>query len=110
LYYERYHPELTTWWWENRVDFFAPDGWVDATIYNAGGYEAYRNAVYLRGAHFYADLRQAMGDEAFFAFLKAFARDRAYGIATAANFADLARQFTSADLAPIFQTYFQNPP
>lgn len=110
LYYERYHPELVQWWWDNRVNFFNPGGWVDATIYNAGGYDAYRNAVYLRGARFYADLRAAMGEEAFFAFLKAYARERAYGIATAAGFAAQARAFSPADLTPVFETYFQRVP
>lgn len=110
LYYQHYYPDLLSWWWENRVDSYHPVGWVDATIYNAGGYDPYRNAVYLRGAHFYADLRAAMGDEAFFAFLRAYAHDRAYKIAAGGDFIRLARQFTSADLNPIFKEYFQNPP
>jgi len=60
LFYQRYHPDLVQWWWDNRVSGFAPQGDVNSDIYIAGGYEAYRNAVYLRGAMFLQEIRDAV--------------------------------------------------
>jgi hypothetical protein len=110
LFYERYHPDLLPWWWENRVDNLGPSGYVDNTIYLDGGYDAYRNSVYLNGAIFIQDLRDAMGDQAFFDFIKAYIKQFRYDIATAEAFWVLLNQFTDVDLTPILEEYFLNPP
>lgn len=109
LFYEKYYPDLVNWWWDNRVKFFQPAGWVDSDIYNPGGYEAYRNAVYLRGALFMADLRSSVGDAAFFAFLKDYAGSRAYQISSRPDFFSILARHTQVDLTPIQQTYFEKP-
>lgn len=110
LFYERYHPELVDWWWENRVDGLQPAGFVDNTIYLEGGYEEYRNSVYLNGAHFLQDLRDTIGDEAFFAFIKDYAKQYRYQIATSEDFWTTLKQHTDADLAPILEEYFSSAP
>lgn len=109
LYYERYHPELVSWWWANRVDGHGPTGKIDKTIYLEDGYVAYRNSVYLNGAHFMQDLRDAIGDDAFFAFLKAYVQRYRYDIATTPDFFSLLGEFSNVDLALLIATYFANP-
>lgn len=114
LYYENLHPEALTWWWDVRVRYFQPRGFVDDSIYNPHGeaqaYRAYRDAVYLNGAVFLDELRTLVGDEAFFAFLKEFAGQYAGSIATGSDFFTLLRAHTDADLTPLLQRYFQEIP
>jgi hypothetical protein len=111
LYYEHYAPDAVQWWWDFRVDYYHPTGWVDNSVYGPEGaaqtYQQYRNAVYLNGAHFLEDLRQAIGDDAFFAFLKDYATQYAGKIARTQDFFDVLRQHTQADLAPLMTKYFQ---
>jgi hypothetical protein len=108
LYYQRYHPELVQWWWDNRVSGFAPQGAVNSDIYIEGGYEAYRNAVYLRGAMFLQEIRDAVGDEAFFAALKDYAISNTYKIATSEDFFDSLAKYSAVDLSPILARYFSD--
>ncbi len=106
LFYQRYHPDLVQWWWDNRVSGFAPQGNVNSDIYIAGGYEAYRNAVYLHGAMFLQEIRDAVGDEAFFAALKDYAINNAYQIATSEDFFDSIAKFSTVNLESIRGQYF----
>jgi hypothetical protein len=112
LYYERYAPDALKWWWYYRINYYNPHGWVDTSVYNPQGtlqtYQDYRNAVYLNGAHFYEDLRQAMGDAAFFAFLKDYATRYAGQVALSEDFFALLAQHTQVDLQPVKQKYFVN--
>lgn len=110
LYFERYHPEHLAWWWSNRVDGFKPEGWVNATIYIPGGYSAYRDAVYLNGAKFMQELRNLTGDDAFFAALQQYTLQNTYKIASESDFFKALRNHSSADLNPLLQKYFENPP
>ena len=113
IFYEHYYPDALSWWWYYRVDYYHPHGWVDTSIYNPQGvlqtYQDYRNAVYLNGAHFFEDLRQTVGDPAFFAFLKDYATTYAGKIALSSDFFTLLRQHTQADLKPVLVKYFSNP-
>jgi len=108
LFYQRYHPDLVQWWWDQRVNHYIPQGDVNSDIYIAGGYEAYRNAVYLRGAMFLQEIRDAVGDEVFFASLKDYAINNAYQIATSEDFFDSIAKYSSADLSPILARYFSD--
>lgn len=110
LFYERYHPELVPWWWENRVDNQGPSGFVDNSIYLEGGYEEYRNSVYLNGAYFLQDLRESIGDAAFQAFLADYIRENRYSIASGTDFWNAVKKYTNVDLTPIITEYFANPP
>ncbi len=113
LYYEHYYPEALDWWWQYRIDYYNPSGWVNTSVYNPQGslqtYQDYRNAVYLNGAHFFEDLRQLIGDDVFFAFLNQYAAEYAEKIAFQADFFSLLGQFTQADIAPLLQKYFYTP-
>lgn len=109
LYYERYHPDLVNWWWDNRIRFFNPQGWVDSTIYQPQTYEAYRDAVYLRGALMLDALRKQVGDGVFFAALDDYARSAAYGLAGPADFWAAFERQSDVDLSALRTLYLQYP-
>jgi hypothetical protein len=109
IYFERLHPEALDWWWNYRVQYYQPAGWVDSSIY-ASSYRAYRDAVYLNGAVFLGELRHLVGDETFFATLRAYAVRHANGLATAQDFFSVLQEHSSADLSPLIKTYFQTDP
>jgi hypothetical protein len=106
IYYEYTHPESLDWWWTYRVNYYQPHGWVDGSIYNPEGYRAYRDAVYLNGAIFLEDLRNLMGDEAFFASLKDYLTRYSHKIATTVDFFRVVKDHTSIDLNPLMKTFF----
>ena len=109
LYYENAHPEALDWWWEYRINYYQPGGFVDGSIYNPAGYRAYRDAVYLNGALFLEELRRQVGDQAFFAFLQDYAAQMAGRIATKDDFFAILKAHTDADLSSLLKTYFQGP-
>jgi len=108
IYYETYHPDLVSWWWTYRIDFYKPQGFVDIPIYEGQGFRPYTNAAYFKGAHFLEDLRARIGDEAFFAFLQDYLAQSRGKIVTAADFFRILRENTSADFSDIVRQYFQN--
>lgn len=79
-------PDLLDWWWEWRVDRFAPGGHVDSDIYEFARRRDYINAVYLRGARMLHELRQDLGDDAFFGWLRRHAEQGAGNIVTEEDF------------------------
>ena len=105
-FYETAYPDLTDWWWENRIYFHNPQGWVDSTIYEAAGFYPYRDAVYLRGVMFLGELRDLMGEEAFLEFLRAYLEQFRYRQASGDDFFNLLSEYTSADLSGLIGTYF----
>ena len=110
LFYERYFPDDLDWWWNQRVNAHLPAGTIDTTIYITGGVPEYFNRVYRRGALFYRDLRETIGDDAFFNFLKDFTQSHRYQIATGDDFWITLKAHTDADLNPIIESYFSTPP
>jgi hypothetical protein len=106
IFYEFNYPRLLDWWWQFRVDYFSPTGYVDTTIYNGGTFRSYTNAVYLRGAHFMEDLRTRMGDDNFYAFLKDYAARYSRGRTTTADFFNTVRAHTQADISDVIMDYF----
>lgn len=108
LYYERYHPELVEWWWRNRVWEYDHSGMVNSDITIPGGYVNYRAAIYLNGATFLEELRQALGDKAFFAALQDYSMTNTYQIATRQSFFDAIARHSTVDLSGIIAKYFSN--
>ncbi len=109
LYLEANHPDLVDWWWGFRVDNFNPSGYVDSTIYDHSNFRPYVNAVYLRGVRFLEALRQKIGDEAFFSFLKAYSETNSPDhFRTTAAFFTLLRQYTDEDLSGLISSYFRS--
>jgi hypothetical protein len=110
LFFERYYPEDLDWWWDTRVHSHLPSGTIDTSIYLDGGLPEYFNRVYRRGALFYRDLRETVGDEAFFEFMKDYVQTQRYDIATSQDFWSALSRHTDANLTPITESYFSTPP
>ena len=81
---------------------------IDIPIYDAQGFEPYRTSVYLKGAHFFEELRKRIGDEAFFAFLQDYLAQGRGKIFTATDFFRILSKHTSTDYSDIVRQYFQN--
>ncbi len=107
LYYERYLPDDTDWWWFYAVDQWAPAGKIDSILYLFRSNREYMDAVYRRGAQFMRDLREVMGDPAFFAFLAEYQRRYAFQLARSRDFFSLVQEYTTADLMPLQEEYFR---
>ncbi|MGW1289666.1 M1 family aminopeptidase, partial [Streptomyces sp. NPDC002586] len=66
-------------------------------------------AVYDRGALAIQALRNAVGDDAFFAILKGWPKEHAYGNASVADFERYAEQVSGKPLASLFGTWLFQP-
>jgi hypothetical protein len=107
IFYEYNYPNYGNWWWDFRVNYFGPSGYVDGSIYDYPTFRSYINAVYLNGANFLDDLRVRVGDDVFWAFLKDYASRYAHQQVTAADFFATLRLHTQTDFSDIIQKYFQ---
>ncbi|HEY5982740.1 MAG TPA: M1 family aminopeptidase, partial [Anaerolineales bacterium] len=107
IFYEYNHPGFGDWWWDFRVNYFGPTGYVDQGVYGFSTFRAYVNAVYLNGANFLDELRTRIGDEAFFATLQDYAQSYARGRATTYDFIGVMRRHTDRDFSDITAAYLQ---
>jgi len=108
IYYETVHPDLVDWWWGYRYFEFLKAGDVDTQIYDGGGQRPYWDKVYLTGARFLEDLRQRVGDETFFAFLKDYYTQYEGKRATGADFFRVFHEHTATDITDLMAKYFKN--
>jgi hypothetical protein len=108
IFYENNYPANISWWWQFRVNYFDPIGYVDTNIYNGGSFRLYTNAVYFQGAYFLDELRERMGYGNFSKFIKAYATRYSYGYATSADFFALARETVNVNFDDLLDTYFLN--
>ncbi len=69
LYYEAFAPEAVNWWWGTRVWRYPSLDPLDSTIYDSFEFQTYVNAVYLRGARFFHDVRGLLGNRGFDKFM-----------------------------------------
>jgi hypothetical protein len=106
LYYAHYYPELVDWWWYFRVNYYDPQGAIDKPVYDYQGFWPYRDAVYLNGAIFLDELRQEIGDDAFFSVLKSYVGVGAGRIVTGQDFFSAVAQQSDKDLTPLINKYF----
>lgn len=107
VYYENTHPDLVSWWWTYRIDFYKPEGFVDIPIYEGQGFRPYTNSTYFQGAYFLEKVRERIGDEAFFAFIQAYLNEGRGKIVTANDFFRLLRASTGADISDLINQYFR---
>jgi hypothetical protein len=107
LFYEQNYPGVAAAWWTFRVDALSPAGFVDLTVYEADDFQSYAGAAYLRGAQFLRDLRARLGDDAFFAFLKAYAAQMAGKIATRQDFFGILASYAGAGIDDWIGEYFR---
>ncbi|MCB2209640.1 hypothetical protein KQH62_01990 [bacterium] len=109
LYYERYHPEELEWWWDTRVYSHLPYGFLDNDIYLEGGVPEYFDTVYRVGAMFQQDLRELLGDDVYFTFLKDYVKAYKYEIVSTEDYWSMLRTYTDQDLTALYDEYFLTP-
>ncbi|HLO32064.1 MAG TPA: M1 family metallopeptidase [Anaerolineales bacterium] len=107
IFYKYIYPNSSDWWWNFRVNYFGPSGYVDTTIYDSPTFRAYVNAAYLNGANFLEALNYRMGDDDFYRFLQDYVSRYGHGRATGADFFAVARQNTTADISDLIALYFR---
>ena len=110
LFYEKNYPDSLPWWQSARIDFFQPEGKIDGAVPSYGGFTPYTNATYRQGARFLHELRQRIGDEAFFAFLKDYYAQMSGKIAQPADFFSILRTHATVDYSDIVTKYFTSAP
>ncbi len=108
IFYQYNYPNYGDWWWNFRVNYFGPSGYVDGSIYDYPTFRSYVNAVYLNGANFLDALRSRVGDDVYFAFLKDYAARYAHKHVTAADFFATLRLHTNTDFSDIIQKYLRS--
>ncbi len=106
-YYRRHLPDHWEWWQTGRWEGLTPEGYIDGTIYEYGGFFVYRQAVYYQGAHFWAEVHEHLGDERWSALLRAYRQANAGGIAAPA---DLFQRLAAAWPEVPWRRYFAHPP
>ncbi len=113
VYYEEFEPDLVDWWWNFRVNQYVGDRFsgnnVDSTVYQFASIRDYINAVYLRGAIMLDDLREVLGTEVFFDWLRRYADAGANRIVTPDDFWSLLTPEEIELVAPIRVEYFGSP-
>lgn len=110
LFYEKNYPQSLPWWQSARIDFFQPEGKIDGTVPSYGGFTPYTNATYRQGARFLHELRERIGDEAFFAFLKDYYAQMSGKIAQPADFFSILQAHATVDYSDIVTKYFMTAP
>jgi len=108
VYYETVRPDLLSWWWFARIDFFKPAGRIDIPVYNAKNDESYKHIVYFNGAHFLQNLRERVGDAAFFAFLQDYYSQGRGKIVADDDFFAILDEHADVDYSDIVKAYFAN--
>ena len=108
IYYETVYPDYLNEWRGTRYFEFDKPGYVDTAIYDGGGQRPYWDKVYLTGARFFEDLRERVGDEIFFAFLKDYYNQSVGRQVTGADFFRIFRENTAADITDLLIEYFKN--
>ena len=107
IFFRFIYPNSHDWWWNFRVNYFGPSGYVDTTIYECPTFRIYVNADYLNGANFLEALNYRMGDDDFFRFLQDYTSRYGRGRATAYDFFAVARQNTTEDISDLINAYFR---
>jgi len=107
LYYEYYQTASLDWWWQYRIYYYEPQGYINRTIYEQGGYRGYRDSVYLNGAIFFEDLRKMIGDDEFFSFLFDYVDQQSLKLSTTDIFFDILQQHTAKEITELIQVYFK---
>lgn len=78
---------------------------VGSSLAEFSGSGYYTNIVYHKGALFLDVLRNEMGDEAFFAGLRAYYQQYQFGVATGEGFLQVMQRFSDVNLSPLFKEW-----
>jgi hypothetical protein len=69
-FYREYYPELEDWFWASRVNIYHPTGSLTRSIYDFPDSQTYIHQLYRRGVQLFDTLRQGLGRDRFYAFLR----------------------------------------
>ncbi len=106
IFLEAFHPDLTVWYWESRINYWQPQGLLGRSASEFKDTEDYLRHLLRRGAQFMHGLRAEIGEDAFFAFLQDFYRNGAYRTVNAADFFNALRRHTELTLEDLLTEYF----
>jgi aminopeptidase N len=106
---EEQFPALKDWWWQFRVNSLSPQGFVDSTVYEFESRRAYINAVYLRGVRMLHELRDQLGTEGFYAWLRRYAEAGAGRIMTPEAFWSLLTPVQFELTSGVRERYLKQP-
>jgi aminopeptidase N len=109
LYMEDRYPALVPWWWSYRIKLWQPIGSVDSTVYDFQGERLYINAVYLRGALMLQEIREKIGNDAFFKWLHDYETANEGKIATPLEFWGALAESDYAKTSEIRARYLHQP-
>ena len=109
IFYEHYYPELVSEWWQFRISNYAVGSdSVDASVYDYTNWRPYINTVYFRGVYMLNDVRQTIGNEAFFTWLNNYFKQGNTQNATSADFWGALSPSDYQATQAIRQTYLGN--
>ena len=106
LFDERYYPNLVAWYWENRIEYWQPEGPVNLTAYDLETTASLLQNVYRQGARFLNSVRDKIGEEEFTAFLRDLYIHSSFRIMTSEDFFNTLAIHTDHNLEPIISQYF----
>lgn len=107
VFLEQSAPHEEAYWLKNQVEFFRPQGNVNATIYEALNYEDYRRAVYFNGVKFIIGLREQTGADQFMQFLRDYYQKSRGKIIRSEDFFTILDKHISVDYERLFRNYFK---
>jgi aminopeptidase N len=82
---------------------------ADLSVADPGVGRMFDERVYKRGALTLHALRGELGEERFFALLKAWTSEHRHGTVSTADFIGLAQSFAGRSLGDFFTTWLENP-
>jgi hypothetical protein len=110
-YIQNLNPGDESWWWKTRVENYQPNGRINRSIYQYENeddpYLAYRNATYLQGVKFLSALKNEIGEDLFYDFLRDYVQRYQNQIATGEDFFDLLGEYVDLDELDWMGEYFQ---
>ncbi len=107
LYYEHFYPATMDWWWNFRAGTWSEPGYVNMSIHDFDNSSTFVRHVYGQAAYLMRDIRAAMGDAGFRAFLRNYYQQNRFQLTNRERFFAAVRAHTPADLTPLLTTYFQ---
>lgn len=108
LYYEHFYPATMDWWWNFRAGTWSEPGYVNMTIHDFDNSSTFVRHVYGQAAYLMRDIRAAMGEAGFRAFLRNYYEQNRFQLTDREEFFAAVRSHTPADLTPLLTTYFQD--
>ncbi len=110
-YYQNLNPRDESWWWRTRVENYRPEGRINRSIYQFENeddpYLAYRDTTYLQGAKFLSTLKDVLGDDVFYAFLREYVLLYQGQIASGEDFFNLLGDYLDLEEQEWMGEYFE---